>query len=152
MKTDQKYLLRERMGETREIIFSELLARSEKTLLYFYPKDSTPGCTLEAQDFTRLRADFERSGIQIVGVSLDSADSHEEFVTSCGLGIDLIADTDSSLHNRFSVIGEKKNYGKTYVGVIRSTFLLDSSGEILQEWRNVKATGHAEKVKRELKM
>lgn len=126
------------------------LSESEKTLLYFYPKDNTPGCTLEAQDFTRLKEDFANLGIQIIGVSQDSEESHEKFTTSCHLGIPLISDPDGELHKQFGVIGEKKNYGKIYVGVIRSTFLLDSDGQILREWRNVKATGHAEKVLREL--
>ena len=128
----------------------ELTQGHEKTLLYFYPKDNTPGCTLEAQDFTRLKKDFEALGIHIIWVSKDSEASHAKFRESCSLGIDLIADTDSKLHEHFGVIGEKKNYGKVYVGVIRSTFLLDSSWKILHEWRNVKATGHAEKVLREI--
>jgi thioredoxin-dependent peroxiredoxin len=83
-------------------------------------------------------------------VSKDSTASHEKFCQKHDLGITLISDEDGSLHEEFSVIGEKKNYGKIYIGVIRSTFLLDRSGQIIQEWRNVKATGHAEKVLREL--
>lgn len=150
MDLTKKYPLRARSGGVTDITLQDLLMRSAKALLYFYPKDSTPGCTLEAQDFTRLRGQFEALGIQIVGVSLDSSESHEDFATSCGLGIDLISDTDKSLHEAFGVIGEKMNYGKTYVGVIRSTFLLDGTGDILREWRNVKATGHAEKVLREV--
>ncbi len=126
------------------------LSQSPRTILYFYPKDNTPGCTLEAQDFTRLKWEFAKLGIAIIGVSKDSQSSHEKFTTSCSLGIELISDTDGSLHEQFGVIGEKKNYGKVYIGVIRSTFLLDSTGAILREWRNVKATGHAEKVLREV--
>lgn len=128
-----------------------LLSKSPLTLLYFYPKDNTPCCTLEAQDFTRLKWEFSELGIQIVGVSQDSEASHEKFTTSCNLGIELIADTDNSLHNKFNVIGEKKNYGKIYIGVIRSTFLLDNTWKVIHEWRNVRATGHAEKVLREIK-
>lgn len=127
-----------------------ILSRSERTILYFYPADNTPGCTLEAQSFTRLKSDFEALGIQVVGVSLDSTGSHQEFHRTCELGIDLISDTDKTLHSRFGVIGEKQNYGKTYIGVIRSTFLLDQKGNILKEWRNVRATGHAERVLREV--
>lgn len=127
-----------------------LLTQSPKTLLYFYPKDDTPGCTLEAQDFTRLVSDFAKIGIQIIGVSKDSESSHEKFCNKYSLGIELISDESGELHEQFSVIGEKKNYGKVYIGVIRSTFLLDSTWKILQEWRNVKATGHAEKVLREI--
>ena len=128
-----------------------LLARFAKTILYFYPKDNTPGCTMEAQDFTRLKSEFASIGIQIIGVSKDTEESHEKFTTSCNLGIELISDPTGELHEQFSVVGEKKNYGKIYVGVIRSTFLLDATGKILHEWRNVKATGHAEKVLREIK-
>ncbi len=129
---------------------TSLLAQSDRTLLYFYPKDNTPGCTMEAQDFTRLKWDFAGLGIQIIGVSKDSEASHEKFKTSCSLAIELISDESGELHEQFGVIGEKKNYGKVYVGVIRSTFLLDSSWNILREWRNVKAMGHAEKVLREI--
>jgi thioredoxin-dependent peroxiredoxin len=129
---------------------TSLLSPSPKTLLYFYPKDNTPGCTLEAQDFTRLKSDFAKLGIQIVGVSKDDEASHEKFTTSCNLDITLISDTDGTLHEQFGVIGEKNMYGKKIIGVIRSTFLLDSDETILREWRNVKATGHAEKVLREL--
>ncbi|NRH21698.1 peroxiredoxin [Candidatus Gracilibacteria bacterium] len=128
-----------------------ILSQSPLTLLYFYPKDDTPGCTLEASDFTRLRSEFEALDIQIIGISKDSESSHAKFCNKYNLGIQLISDEDESLHNQFNVIGEKKNYGKVYIGVIRSTFLLDSSGKILREWRNVKATGHAEKVLREIK-
>lgn len=130
---------------------TSLLSKSPKTLLYFYPKDNTPGCTLEAQDFTRLKPEFKALGIQIIGVSKDSNSSHANFRDSCNLSIELISDESGELHEQFGVIGEKKNYGKVYIGVIRSTFLLDSSGNILQEWRNVKATGHAEKVLREIR-
>ena len=131
-------------------ILPSLLSKSPRTLLYFYPKDSTPGCTLEAQDFTRLKWEFAKLGIQIIGVSNDTEASHEKFTTSCSLGIELISDFSWELHKQFDVIWEKKNYGKVYVGVIRSTFLLNSAWNILHEWRNVQATGHAEKVLREL--
>lgn len=132
-------------------MLNSLLSKSPLTLLYFYPKDDTPGCTLEAVDFTRLKDEFGALGIQIVGVSQDSWVSHAKFCIKYNLGIELIADEGASLHHQFGVIGEKKNYGKTYIGTIRSTFLLDSNGKILQEWRNVKATWHAEKVLREIK-
>ena len=132
-------------------ILLETLAKSPKTLLYFYPKDNTPGCTLEAQDFTRLKNDFAKLWIQIIGVSKDNELSHETFINSCNLAIELISD-DGSLHEQFGVIGEKKNYGKVYIGVIRSTFLLDSSGKLVKEWRNVKATGHAAKILKELQI
>jgi thioredoxin-dependent peroxiredoxin len=129
---------------------TSFLSQFPRTLLYFYPKDDTPGCTLEAQDFTRLLPDFTELGIQIIGVSKDSEASHEKFCNKYDLAIKLISDNDGLLHEQYSVIGEKKNYGKAYIGVIRSTFLIDQSGKILHEWRNVKATGHAEKVLREV--
>lgn len=135
---------------TKYMNLPSLLSTSERTLLYFYPKDDTPGCTLEAQDFTRLVPEFRELGIQIIGVSKDSESSHEKFCNKYSLGIQLISDESGELHEQFGVIGEKKNYGKIYIGVIRSTFLLDGTGNILKEWRNVKATGHAEKVLREL--
>ncbi len=127
-----------------------LLSKSKYTLLYFYPKDDTPGCTLEASDFTRLKDEYGSLGVQVIGVSQDSEVSHAKFCIKHNLGIELIADEDASLHHKFGVIGEKKNYGKIYIGVIRSTFLLDSEWTIIHEWRNVKATGHAEKVLREI--
>ena len=128
-----------------------LLSQSPLTLLYFYPKDDTPGCTLEASDFTRLKSEFEALGIHIIWISKDSETSHAKFCNKYNLSIQLVSDEDESLHNQFGVIGEKKNYGKVYIGVIRSTFLLDSQWKIIKEWRNVKATGHAEKVLREIK-
>jgi peroxiredoxin Q/BCP len=109
------------------MVLNPLLANSPLTLLYFYPKDDTPGCTLEAQDFTRLVPEFAELGIQIVGVSKDSEVSHAKFCNKYDLGLTLISDEDGSLHEQFGVIGEKKNYGKVYIGVIRSTFLLDQS-------------------------
>ncbi len=128
-----------------------LLQTSPYTLLYFYPKDDTPGCTLEAQDFTRLKKEFKALAIHIIWVSRDSEFSHEKFCNKYDLDVTLISDEDVSLHDQFGVIGEKNNYGKISIGTIRSTFLLDSSGKILKEWRNVKATGHAEKVLREVR-
>jgi peroxiredoxin Q/BCP len=94
---------------------TSLLSQSEKTLLYFYPKDNTPGCTLEAQDFTRLKQDFTALGIQVIGVSKDSDASHEKFTTSCNLGITLISDESGELHDQFGVIGEKNMYGKKMI-------------------------------------
>ncbi len=148
--THQKYQLHRSNGELVEMTLSDIIAQNERTLLYFYPKDNTPGCTKEAMDFTRLKQDFWKLWIQIIGVSRDSIASHGKFTISCALWIDLISDSDEVLHNQFWVIGEKKNYGKVSIGVIRSTFLLDNHGNIVQEWRNVKATGHAEKVLREV--
>ena len=104
-----------------------LISASPYTLLYFYPKDDTPGCTLEAQDFTRLKGEFAELRIQIVGISQDSESSHAKFCNKYDLAITLISDESGELHEQYGVIGEKKNYGKVYISVIRSTFLLDSS-------------------------
>lgn len=138
-------------GTSRQSSLRGLLARHPRTLVYFYPRDNTPGCTLENHDFTRLRPEFESLGIGLLGISRDSAESHGTFVSSCSLGVDLVSDPDETLHRHFGVIGEKKNYGKTIVGVIRSTFLVDGTGAVLQEWRNVKATGHADRLLKILK-
>ncbi|MEI7511215.1 MAG: peroxiredoxin [Candidatus Peregrinibacteria bacterium] len=122
-------------------------AKTPFLLLYFYPKDNTPGCTLEAKDFSCLREKFLGKGITVVGVSPDSPASHEKFTMAQDLTISLISDPDHTLAEKFGAYGEKKNYGKTYFGIIRSTFLLDTrTGKILKEWRNVKAAGHAERV------
>lgn len=127
-----------------------MISASPYTILYFYPKDNTPGCSLEARTFSSLLSEFEQRGIQIIGVSRDSSASHCAFISKQGLTIGLIADAELTLHRQFAARGEKKNYGKIYEGTIRSTFLLDSKGQILKERRNVKATGHAERVLKEV--
>lgn len=141
--------LTKKWGNHVQISYGELLSWSKYTLLYFYPKDNTPGCTLEGQDFTRLSQDFLSLGIHVVGVSKDSSESHATFQSSCGIWLDLIAD-DGKLVDFFSVMGEKNLYGKMIFGLLRSSFLLDSEGNILKTWKNVRATGHAEKVLREV--
>lgn len=123
----------------------------EKTILYFYPKDNTPGCTMEAKDFTNLKGDFEDLGYKIIGVSADSVNSHVRFIGRQDLKITLLSDHDKKLIHALNVEGEKKNYGKVYIGLIRSTFLIDEEGTITKEYRNVRAKGHAERVLRELK-
>ncbi len=110
------------------------------TILFFYPRDNTAGCTLENQDFTRLKTDFNTLGIELIGISRDSEDSHAKFCKKYELANRLISDENEEIHNKFGVIGDKNNYGKIVRGVFRSTFLLDSkTGEILKEWRNVRA-------------
>ena len=105
---------------------------------------------MEARTFSSLLPEFEQRGVQIIGVSRDSSASHCAFISKQGLTIGLIADAELTLHRQFAARGEKKNYGKIYEGTIRSTFLLDSKGQILKERRNVKATGHAERVLKEV--
>jgi len=121
-------------------------AKGGALVLYFYPKDMTPGCTLEAQDFRDLYPKFKKRGAEIVGVSRDAPASHEKFAAKHDLKFPLVADTDEAWCNAFGVIGEKVLYGKKHVGVIRSTFLVGADGRILAEWRNVRVPGHAEAV------
>ena len=128
----------------------ELLSLKKQTILYFYPKDNTPWCSVEAHDFSCMKQDFDALGIQIIGVSKDSTKSHEKFMQAKELDIILISDTDLVLHNAFWAYGEKKMCGKTCMGTIRSTFLLDKKGNILKEWRWVRAKWHVEKVLEEV--
>jgi peroxiredoxin Q/BCP len=115
-------------------------------VIYFYPKDSTPGCTLEAQDFRDLQKDFAKRNAVVLGVSRDSLKSHANFKQKQALGFELIADTDETWCKAFDVIHEKVLYGKRHLGVVRSTFLIDTQGRLLQEWRGVKVAGHAAAV------
>jgi len=135
---------------TEKDIKFEDICKGKKTILYFYPKDNTPGCTKEAIDFTNLKKEFEDLGYQIVGVSKDSVETHKKFIQKHNLQISLISDPDLELHNKFWTYGEKKSYGKITMGTIRSTFVLGENCNILKEYRNVKATGHAERVLKEL--
>jgi len=115
-------------------------------VIYFYPKDNTTGCTREAQDFRDLAPQFGRRGAVILGVSRDSAKSHENFIAKQGLPFDLVADVDEAWCKAFDVIQEKTLYGRKYLGVVRSTFLVGPDGKLLREWRNVKVPGHAQAV------
>lgn len=133
-----------------EVLLNDVLEKNEKTILYFYPKDDTPGCSIEASDFSKYKNLLNKNGIGIVWVSKDSCQSHINFINKSELTIDLISDESMELHNKFSVIWEKNNYGKIYLGVIRSTFLLNKKWEILKEWRNVRAKWHVEKIIKEL--
>lgn len=127
------------------------LAKTSKVLLYFYPKDSTPGCTNQALNFNENLAEFQNQDITVIGCSMDSVESHQKFIDKQGLNFNLISDPEKKLINQFQVWGEKKNYGKTYMGLIRSSFLIDTkSQEILKEWRNVRAKNHANKLLKEI--
>ncbi|WP_435167346.1 peroxiredoxin [Falsirhodobacter sp. 1013] len=116
-----------------------------KVVLYFYPRDDTPGCTLEALDFDRLAAEFAAAGTRVIGISRDTLASHQKFCTKHGLGITLASDT-GEVTEAYDVWVEKTLYGKKSMGIERSTFLIDAEGRILQEWRKVKVAGHAEAV------
>jgi len=123
----------------------------QSLVLYFYPKDHTPGCTTESQDFRDLYADFLATGCQVVGVSRDSLKSHASFREKQALPFALIADSDEALCTLFDVIKMKNMYGKQVRGIERSTFLIDPDGRIRQSWRGVKVPGHAEEVAAALK-
>ena len=115
-------------------------------VLYFYPKDSTPGCTTEAQQFRDLFPAFTQAGCVIAGVSRDSLPSHDNFKSKQDLPFELLADTEETLCQQFSVIKDKKLYGKPVRGIERSTFVIDRAGTLRREWRGVKADGHAQEV------
>jgi peroxiredoxin Q/BCP len=121
-------------------------------VLYFYPKDSTPGCTTEGLDFNALLPKFKRAGAQVFGVSRDSVKSHDNFCGKQGFKFPLISDTDEALCSAFDVIKMKNMYGKQVRGIERSTFLISPDGTLVQEWRKVKVAGHADAVLDALKV
>ena len=115
-------------------------------VLYFYPKDDTSGCTAEAKDFSRLAPDFRRAGVEVIGLSPDSVESHRKFRKKHDLTVQLAADEDKAVAQAYGVWVEKSMYGRKYMGVERSTFLIDKSGRIAKSWRKVKVPGHAQEV------
>ncbi len=117
-----------------------------RVVLYFYPKDNTPGCTVEGQDFRRLADEFAELNTVILGVSKDSVKSHESFKAKFEFPFDLISDEDEGFCHSFHVIQKKKLYGREYMGIERSTFVIGEDGSVLREWRKVKVDGHAEEV------
>ena len=121
-------------------------ARGAPLALYFYPRDSTPGCTLEGQDFNRLLPAFKRAGARVYGVSRDSLASHARFCSKFGFGFELLSDADGKVCRLFDVIREKNMYGRKVLGIERSTFLVDGAGVLRREWRKVKVEGHAAEV------
>jgi peroxiredoxin Q/BCP len=127
-----------------ELALSELQPSS--VVLFFYPRDNTSGCTKEAQAFTAHKDAFEKLNVKIIGISKDSVKSHDKFVEKQGLGIPLLSDEKGDICEQFDVWKEKSMYGKTYFGIERSTFLIDGSGQVVQEWRKVKVAGHVEAV------
>jgi len=121
-------------------------AAGRKLVIYFYPRDMTSGCTREAQDFRDLHGAFRKAGVEVVGVSRDSRASHDKFTARESLPFPLLADSDERVCRLFDVIKPKSLYGRKYLGVERSTFLVDGTGVLRQEWRKVKVPGHAEAV------
>jgi peroxiredoxin Q/BCP len=120
--------------------------KGKAVVLYFYPKDDTSGCTTEAKDFTGLAPEFRKAGVEVIGISPDSVESHRKFKKKHSLAVELAADTDKAVAAAYGVWVEKSMYGRKYMGVERSTFLIDRKGRIARSWRKVKVPGHAAEV------
>jgi thioredoxin-dependent peroxiredoxin len=135
-------------ADGNQVTLSDL--RGGKVILYFYPEAMTSGCTTEACDFTAARGSLDTGGYTVLGVSRDAPSKLQKFRTKERLDLTLLSDPDRAVHDLYGAWGEKTLYGKTMIGVIRSTFVIDENGVITQAYRNVKATGHVERVLREL--
>lgn len=120
-------------------------------VLYFYPKDNTPGCTLEAMDFSKLKKDFEENNAVILGISKDSCESHQKFVDRMNLTINLLSDPEAEVQKMYGVYKPKKMFGKEILGSVRSTFLINPERKIVKIWDKVRSVGHADKVLQKLK-
>lgn len=120
--------------------------KGKKVVLYFYPKDDTPGCTAQACAFRDYKKDYEDLNAVIIGVSKDPLSKHDKFIEKYGLPFELLADEEHKLAEAFGAWDEKSLYGKLFMGMIRSTFLIDEDGKIVKEWRKVKVAGHVEEV------
>ena len=121
--------------------------RGSKLVLFFYPKDATPGCTTENQDFTALKGDFDEAGVALLGVSKDSPKKHQSFIAKYGLAAPLASDAaENGLSDALGIWTEKQNYGRTYMGMVRTTYLVDAHGRIARVWDKVKVKGHAAEV------
>ena len=121
-------------------------ARGKSLVIFFYPKDNTPGCTTESQQFRDLYAEFKKANCEIIGISRDSMKSHESFKAKFSLPYALLSDSDESVCELFGVMKLKNMYGKQVRGIERSTFVLDATGKLCKEWRGLKADGHAQQV------
>lgn len=139
----ENYLL----SDGKEDTLANLCQKAEKTLLYFYPKDMTPGCTKQAQWLRDHYQNFLDKGIQIIGVSRDDVNKHQKFIEKHELPFLLISDIDSKLCKAFDVLKEKSIFGVSYVGIVRSTFLVTKEGSTLQQWRNIKLNDHFKVLK-----
>ncbi len=120
--------------------------KGKKHVIYFYPRDFTPGCTTEADEFSKDYKKFKKSGIDILGISPDDVDSHKKFCIKMGIPYTLLADSDKVLSKKFGVWGKKKFMGKEYMGIVRSTFLVNEKGKIFKVYPKVKAAGHSKQV------
>ncbi|MFL2742364.1 MAG: peroxiredoxin [Gammaproteobacteria bacterium] len=135
-----------KVSATSELEINSIDLIGKNVVLYFYPKDNTPGCTQEGEDFRDLYKEFKKLKTEIYGISRDSLKSHEGFKTKYKYPFELISDPDEKLCNLFDVIKEKNMYGKKYMGIERSTFLINKDGKLSAEWRKVKVNGHAIEV------
>jgi thioredoxin-dependent peroxiredoxin len=126
--------------------FKAAAMKGKKFVLYFYPRDNTPGCTTEGQEFTEMHKQFIKAGVEVFGISRDTMKSHDNFKAKMGFPFELIADPDETVCNLFGVMKDKNMYGKKVRGIERSTFLVDAKGNIAQEWRGVKVPGHVAEV------
>jgi len=131
---------------TSNLVLSNENFIGKNLIIYFYPKDSTPGCTIEGQDFRDMYKKFKKLNCEIIGVSRDSIKSHENFKSKQSLPFELLSDEDERVCKAFDVMKLKSMYGKQYIGIDRSTFLIDVEGKIIEEWRSVKVKGHVEAV------
>lgn len=130
--------------DTGRVSLAEL--KGKTVVLFFYPKDDTPGCTTEAIGFSQARAEFEKAGAVVIGVSKDTAKKHEKFRAKHGLTVELGSDAESDVIERYGAWQEKKLYGRAYMGIDRSTFLIDGQGVVRNVWRHVRVPGHVEAV------
>ena len=124
----------------------DLSSPGQPLVLYFYPKDDTSGCTLEAQNFTQLAPDFKKAGVKVVGVSRDPMKKHEKFIAKYDLAVPLASDEDGKISEAFGTWVEKSMYGRKYMGMERATFLIGADGKVARAWRKVKVPGHAQEV------
>ena len=119
----------------------------QKLVIFFYPKDNTPGCTTEAKDFSALKSEFDKAGVALLGVSKDSPKKHQNFIAKHGLTVPLATDAEEGgLSDALGIWTEKQMYGRSYMGMVRSTYLVDTGGKIARVWNKVKVKGHADEV------
>lgn len=131
-------------SEGKDVRFEDY--KGKRLVIYFYPKDNTPGCTIEAVEFSELLEEFKKLNTEVIGISKDSIKSHQNFIAKKNLSVNLLSDPEKEVLSSFNVLKAKKMFGKEYMGVERSTFLFDETGELITEFRNVKAAGHAREV------
>ena len=120
--------------------------KGKQVAAYFYPKDDTPGCTIEAKEFTELLPKFKKKNAVVIGISKDSIESHDKFICKYDLKLTLLSDPEHKVIEAYGAWQQKKNYGKTYMGIIRTTYLIDANGKVKKVWEKVKSLGHAKEV------